>query len=297
MLRLRSVCALLLIAATPAGAARLVFERTVPASHDLGRAQELLITYAIGDNDKLSTFLDAFIYQTNREETLRVRDATRIEHSSERSRRWRRAPRYVEQRSPADAFLRVQAFTCRTIDRSGEVGAYDVNGDRTKKTQHWVDAVCDAHIDAIAKRDGKKIAEFNGRGEGTSPRADFVTDGERDTALDQAARYAAHDAADQITPRRVRETIPLVDKAPMFEEGLVMIDAERFDEARRIWQNALNANRNSAGLHFNLAAVCEALGDLTTADSEYAIAEKLAPKESRYRYEHEMFRRRYGTKK
>lgn len=296
MLRLRFVCALLLLAA-PAEAARLTFERTVAARHDLAGAQDLLITFAIADNEKISTFLNVFIDQANRSDTLRIVDATRIEHSTERSHRWRKAPKYVEQRSPADAFIRVQAFTCRTMDRSGERSTYDIDGNRVRTTQRWADAVCEAHVDVIAKRNGRKLAEISVRGEGTSPRVDELTDGERDTALDQAARYAAVAAAEEIKPRKVRETIPLMEDAPQFEEGLVMIDAERFDEARRIWEKAVPGNRDSAALRFNLAAICEAAGDLKAADQNYAAAEVLAPKDARIRYEHKMFRKRYGIKK
>jgi tetratricopeptide (TPR) repeat protein len=297
MPRLRSVCALILLAATPASAGRLTFERIVPARHDLGGAQNLLITFAIADNDKISTFLDVFIEQTNRGDTLRVVDVTRIEHSPERSHRWRRAPKYIEQRSPADAFLRIESFTCQTTSRSGEGGTYDVDGNRVRKTQRWVDAVCQAHIDAISKRSGKKIAEVTTRGEGTSPRADVVTDGERDIAMDQAARYSAVAAAEEITPRRVRETITLVEDAPRFEEAMAMIDADRFAEARRVWERAVPANPNSASLHFDLAAVCEALGDLTAAEHNYMAAQSMAPKDRRYRDGYEAFRRRYGRKK
>ncbi|HSP17585.1 MAG TPA: hypothetical protein VLV78_22765 [Thermoanaerobaculia bacterium] len=297
MLRLRHVCVLFMLAATPAGAARLTFVRTVPAHHDLAGAQDLLITFAIADNEKLSVFLDVFIEQTNRDGTLRVVDATRIEHSTERSRRWRRAPKYLEQRSPADAFVRIESFTCRTMPKSGEGSAYDVDGNRVRRTQRWVDAVCEAHLHAISKRTSKKIVEFTGRGEGTSPRADVVTDGERDIALDQAARYAAVAAADEITPRRVRETITLADDAPQFEEGMVMIDGDRLADARRIWERAVPRNTNSAALHFNLAAVCEALGDLTAAEHNYLAAQSIAPKDARYRREYDQFRRRYGRKK
>jgi tetratricopeptide (TPR) repeat protein len=297
MPRMRYVCALILLAATPASAARLTFERIVPARHDLGGAQSLLITFAIADNDKISTFLNTFIEQTNRDDTLRVIDVTRIEHSPERSHRWRRAPRYIEQRSPADAFVRVEMFTCQTTFRSGEGGTYDVDGNRVKKTQRWVDAVCQAHVDAVSKKSGKKIAEVTTRGEGTSPRVDVVTDGERDIAMDQAARYAAVAAAEEITPRRVREMIVLADDAPRFEEAMVMIDADRFAEARRLWERAVPAHPDSASLRFDLGAVCEALGDLTAAEHNYMAAQSMAPKDRRYRDGYDAFRRRYGRKK
>ncbi|HSP35936.1 MAG TPA: hypothetical protein VLU46_16605, partial [Thermoanaerobaculia bacterium] len=230
---------MLVIAAAPAGdASRIMFERTVPARQSLGGAQDLLVTYAMGDNDKVTTFLDTFVEQANRSDTLRVVDVTRIEHSQERSHRWRRAPKYVEQRVPADAFVRVESFTCTTAPRSGQVGSYDVDGNRVKRTFRWIDAVCDAHLDIIAKKNSAKVAEVNVRGEGTSPRVDELTDSERDTALDQAARFAAISAAEAITPRRVRETIALVESAPEFARGVAEVDADNFEEARRIWDNA-----------------------------------------------------------
>lgn len=292
--RVRHVCALVLVlAAGPAGASRIVFERTVPARQSLGAAQDLLVTYAMGDNGKITTFLDTFVEQTNRSDTLRVVDVTRIEHSQERSHRWRRVPKYVEQRVPADAFVRVEAFTCTTTRRSGQAGAYDLDGNRIRRTFHWVDAVCQAHLDVVAKNNSK-LAEVSVRGEGTSPRVDQLTESEDDAAVEQAARFAAISAAEAITPRRVRETIALVEEAPEFERGVAEVDADNFEEARRIWENAAKRHPGSAALEFNLGAVCEAMQDLDAAEKHYAAAERLAPGERRYHYELQMFRNRYG---
>lgn len=292
------VCALVVLAAPAGATSRLTFERTVPARQSLGGAEDLLITYAIGDNDKISTFLDTFIEQTNRSGTLRVVDVTRIEHSQERSHRWRRVPRYIEQRTPADGFLRIEAFTCATTPRSGQGSTYDVDGNRIRTTVRWIDALCQAHVDVISKRTNAKIAEISSHGEGTSPRVmNEITEGERDIALEQAARFAAIAAAEEITPRHVRETITLAEDAPDFDQAMAEIGADRFDQARRIWENALRRHRDSAALQFDLGAVCEAMHDLGAADQHYAAARKLAPDDRRFRYEHEMFRNRYGLKK
>jgi tetratricopeptide (TPR) repeat protein len=278
-------------------ASRVVFERTIPAHQNLGGAQDLVITYVISDNDKISTFMDVFLDQTNRAGTLRVLDAT-VEKTPARPRRLtrRRPPKEIPQQYRADAMIRINAFTCQKAEKAGEGGAYDVDGNRVRRKQRWIDAQCEAHIDALS-RDSKKLAAFSVRGEGTSPRVEELTDEERDVALDQAARYAAIAAASEITPRRVRESIALADDVPDFAEGMSMIDAERLEEARRIWENALKTHPNSAGLHFNLAALCEALRELTTADLHYAAAERLAPNDARFRYEHDMFRHRNGWKK
>lgn len=284
MLRLRCVCAVVLLAASSAAASsRLTFDRTIPAPHSLGSVEDLVITYAIGDNDRIATFIDVFVDQTNREGTLRVLDPTTIEHSTERSHRWRRAPKYVEQRYRADAYLRIDAFSCQTTERSGQGSAYDVDGNRVHRTQQWVDAVCIAHIDALGKDHRNKLAEFSVRGEGTSPRVPEIEEEERDVAMDQAARYAAIVAAEQITPRRVHDSIELDENAPSFEEGMSYVDSDQLDEARRVWEAALLAHPRSAALHFDLGAVCEALGDLSAADAHYTTAARLQPKDSRYR--------------
>src|SRR5262249_1027884 len=100
-----------------------------------------------------------------------------------------------------------------------------------------------------------------------------------------AARYAALNAAEMITPRVVKETIELEERAPSFEEGMAMIDANRLQDARAIWEVALQRNRNSAALNYNLAAVCEAAGDAASAKKYFQSAVRLAPNESRYRAE------------
>jgi Flp pilus assembly protein TadD len=152
-----------------------------------------------------------------------------------------------------------------------------------QRTQRWVDAVCIAHIDVLSKDHKSKVAEFNVRGEGTSQRVSDVGDEEREVAMDQAARYAAIVAAEQITPRRVHDSIDLAEDAPAFDEGMSYVDSDQLDEARRVWEAALRSHPRSAALHFDLGAVCEALGDLAAADLHYAQAARLDPKDSRYR--------------
>src|SRR6185503_20419666 len=123
----------------------------------------------------------------------------------ERSRRWRKPPKYVEQRYHADAYLRIDAFRCTSTERTGQGSSYNVDGDRVRSALKWIDSVCIAHVDALGKDRKTKMVEFTVQGEGTSPRAERVTAEDRDIAEDQAARYAAIAAAERITPRRVRE--------------------------------------------------------------------------------------------
>lgn len=270
------VCAVfstvLLVIPQVAAGARVAFDRVHPARHDLGAAGEVALVYAIGDHDSISRFLDTFLYETNHAGTLHVYDVRNV----------RRAP-------PTSVSLRVGEFRCTSKERSGEGSTRNFEGNRVKRKHRWVDAVCEARIDIVR---GGATETFRVRGEGTSPRVDALTPEEMRIALDQAARYAAISAADEITPRRVREAIVFDDTAPAFDEGAAMVDSGRLAEARQLWQVTLRRHHGSAPLHFNLAAVCEAMGDLPAAGRYFEAARRLAPNERRYRTELELFKRR-----
>lgn len=254
-----------------AAASRITFERVLPAPHDLRGAEDIAVVMAIGDHPKIESFIDHFVHQANRSGALRVRD------------------RRGSARAGAEVQLSVKTFTCTSADSSGEGSVYDVDGKRVKVTQIWVDVRCVARIDVD---NGGQRSSFYVKGEGTSPRVEELSDDERDAASEQAARYAAIDAAERLTPRRVRESIELDDTAPEFEEGMSLITLDRVEDARAVWERALKKEPRSAALHYNLAAVSEALGDRKAAEQHYRAARELAPAERRYANELRLFSRR-----
>lgn len=251
---------------------RIAFERVLPASHDIGRNRDVAIVEALGDPARIDTFLEHFVDQANHTGFHRLRDARTAT-------------------GPADVYLVVKSFTCETAVREGEGSVRDHDGNRVRRKLTWTDAVCSARIDVMS-REMKRVSTFYGRGEGTSPRVERLTNEERDIALHQAARYAAVDAAERITPRRVKEMIPLDETAPAFQDGMALIDSGRVREARSRWEAELRQQPRSAALHFNLAAVCEALGDRQAAQRHYTAARQLAPKEERYAGEMRLFEKR-----
>lgn len=259
----------LLFAASP----RIAFERVLPAAHDIGRDRDVAIVHAIGDTAKIETFIEHFLERANGSGFLHIRDARTAT-------------------GPADVYLAIKTFTCDTVEREGEGSVRDYAGNRVKRTLTWAEAICSARVDVLS-RDMKRVSTFYGKGEGTSPRVERMTADEREIALRQAARYAAVDAAERITPRRVKEMIPLDETAPALEAGMALIDSGRLAEARGLWEVALRQQPRSAPLHFNLGAVCEALGDRTAAQNHYKAARRLAPKEHRYASEMRLFERRY----
>src|SRR5688500_5915039 len=153
-------------------APRIAFDRVIPAARDLGGADDIALTYAIGDNDDLETFLATLVDATSRSGMLRVTDA----------RTALRPPR-------VDAHLRVTSFTCETTVREGEGNAYDIDGKRIRKSHRFSDAICTARIEIQRTGGDLRKHSFQVRGEGTSPRVDRVTMEEEGIALDQAARY------------------------------------------------------------------------------------------------------------
>lgn len=108
----------------------------------------------------------------------------------------------------------------------------------------------------------------------------------------QAAGAAAERAVDRFTPRRISESIALEEDAPEAKAGIERIEAGRYEEARQVWERALERYPDSAPLHYNLGAVCEALGATTSARRHYEEAARLAPFQKKYREALEELRQR-----
>jgi tetratricopeptide (TPR) repeat protein len=275
-------------ASAAAGPPRITFTRTMAPVHDLAPAERLAVIYAIGDSTKIEAFVEHFVDLVSRGGVLRIANAVENNHHLFVDEQSLRAVRHELH---ADAYLGVNRFTCSGEEKSAEGSEYLDSGERVKRVHHWIDAVCSARVDVMGA-DGMRLFSYTVRGEGTSPRSTSLTEDERDVAYEQAARYAAVIAADEITPRTVRESIELDQTAPSFEEGFAMISSERPEDARAIWQAAAIRHRESASLYFNLAAVSEAVGDLPAARGYYEKAAQLSPKERHYRTELNLFRRR-----
>ena len=266
---------------------RVSFIRTIRPVHDIN-AERVAVVYAIGDNEKILSFIDRFVEYAGRAGTLRVENAV---ESNKHLSFSDKSLALLRKEHPAEAYVGVSLFTCAGAEHHGEVGDTNSSGDRVHTKMQWLDVVCSAKID-IRSSMGKRITTFMTHGEGTSPRVPALGPDERDIAYEQATRFAALSAAESIMPRLSRESIELDDTAPAFEDARVMISSDRLGDARAVWEAALARHRNSAALHFNLAAVCEAMGELTAAAGYYEEAVKLAPKEPRYRSERNLFRRR-----
>lgn len=269
--------------ATPAFAAqpRITFVRTIPAPHDLGTAEEVALISAIGDTEATELLVEQLVVNTNESGTLRMYDA--------RPQRLVMVAEAV-QHSGAGAFLAVRAFTCASEEKSGVGSTHDADGKRVLRPEKWIESKCTARVEVLRANGAR--SSFAIKGEGASPHVATVSNEEREDALQEATRFTAINAAEKITPRRVRESVPLDDAAPAFEEGWAMIESGRLAQARAAWESELRRQPRAAALHFNLAALCEAVGDRKAAALHYVAAAKLAPQEKRYAHEYKSFVRR-----
>src|SRR5205085_8972980 len=126
----------------------------------------------------------------------------------------------LRKRFPAEIYVRITGFTCRSTEKSGEGGAYDPDGKRVRRAHKWIDATCSATVGLLNASTFARVSIFEAKGEGTSPRDMQITPDVVEIAIDQAARYAGVSAAELITPRQVRESISLIEEAPSFAEGM-----------------------------------------------------------------------------
>jgi hypothetical protein len=261
---------------------RVTYVRVIPAPESLGGAEEVALVSALGDTLGVEVFVEHLIEQTNRSGTLRMHDVRDQTHAFVLD--------HLRKSVAADAFLVVRAFTCTSEDRGGEGSARDADGKRTPLKVIWVETRCTARIEALTSTGGRLT--FGVKGDGKSARGTSINEDAREDAVMHAARFAAIDAAEKITPRRIRETILLDESVPAFDEAFGMIANGNLADARALWMGELRRNSRSAALHFNLGALSEALGDPQAAERHYNAAEKLAPKEKRYAAERKSFLRR-----
>lgn len=261
---------------------RVTFERIVPAPYDLGAAEEIALTGALGDTASIGYFIEQFIELCNRPRTIHVYDV--------RDRRLPFVLDTLRRNEGADVYLALRAFTCTTQQLGGDGTVHDHDGKRIPRREMWVESRCTGRLEVLSATGTR--ASLGIKGEAASKHVIELSDDEREHALLQATRFTAIDAAEKITPRRVRESISLEETAPAFDEGFSLIAAGRLADARALWESEMRKAPRLAPLRFNLAAVCEALGDRPAAEQHYVAARQLAPHEQRYSAELKLFMRR-----
>lgn len=250
------------------------------------------MAFKLGEPRRIDAFVDIFVERVNDSNVLHASDVTRHTQHVIGDGTDPDMERHVRRDHSADLYVGVREFACGIEERSGEGSMRDSEGTRARQKHVWADAICHARIDLISGATLRRLSSFYVRGDGASQRVQTLTGDERDSALAEAIRRAGAAAAEQITPRRVRESVQLEVDAPDFDRAYALIEAQRLAEARALWEAALKKYPSSAALHFNLALLSEAVGDIPAAQKHFAQARRLSPATDRYRRANDTFQRR-----
>src|SRR5204863_838383 len=81
----------------------VAFVRVLPAPHDLSPAKSIAVIYAIGDNQKITSFVENFVEYVDRSGTLRVENA--VEDNQHLSAFDAAAIKRLRREHPADAYV------------------------------------------------------------------------------------------------------------------------------------------------------------------------------------------------
>jgi hypothetical protein len=270
---------------------RISYVRTLPPLRDLG-GDDIALVYAAGDVVTLTSFVDTFEDRTNKSGDLRLDVVPRRQlfHGQPDEYTMRR----IRREYPRDVYLGIDRVECSTTSREREGSTKTTSGIKVKRRLHWFDALCRVRLTTLDPRSGEPTSSFETKAEGTSPRVEQLGNEERVIAMQQAAHFAGSIAAASVIPRRVREAIELDDSAPEFDRAMLLVSAGRLAAARRLFEHALRTRGDTAALHYDIGAICEAMGDNEAAHRHYQHAIRLAPGVRKYGRELRLFRQRSG---
>lgn len=254
---------------------KVKFAHVTPAPYHLPGVEKIVVAqYSTWDPLGSESMMQSVIWRA-KEQEIEVIDATDqrvrfadLRGGSDAGEKFRNA-------RPADAYMSIDVRSCNSRINSEIVTKKKKGGDE-KVTEYWGVATCSADLRIIDGADGRELAAFSVVGDGTSTRSETRASYLESTALSYAVSEAANEAVAKFAPRHHQVSIGLEKAAPGFKEGFERVKGNRLDEARRIWEAALETNPNSAPLHFNVAAVTEALGDYEAAGEHYRKAAELS---------------------
>ena len=264
-------------------APKVSYVRLVPAPQNLGPVTKLILVDTRGDEKDLRQFLKTWRAWIESQKHFTLIDARRdspglVALAQQPARR-----KEFMTKVQGDALAGVILEPCDVTQQS-EVVEEKKNGAKTSVIKYYYKARCRASFEAVDANDAHIIAGFTVDGEDESAKTSkSLTDWDRDAAAGGALREISLAILRKITPRPERETIVLEKSAPGFNEAMALIKAEKLADARAVWERQLPANESSAALHYDLAAVSEAMGDFAAARTHYDRALALNPGQADYR--------------
>lgn len=245
-----------LLAVTDLHAARITFARTSPPLHKFDAPSNRITLLRLeGTTDECShVFLRGDLIKLVKETGAVLEDVSFKKGTLDERRAM----------APADLYLASESCACRAQKRT--------EGDST-----WYAATCQAEVRLTDGRDGKDlgVVTINGTADDRTDVLDFA-------AFITAGRNMIGHLVKMIRPFEQQLVFDTDRKVPGEKEAARFIKAKDYAGARDVWEQALTQNPGNAAIHFNLAAVTEALGQIEEARKHYEEAVRLAPAEEKY---------------
>lgn len=260
---------------------KVKFEHVVPPPHHIPGVERIVVAqYSTYDPLGSESVMQSMIWRA-KEHRFEIVDATDNRVRLADLRGGKGTTKKFLDDFAADAYMSIDVRNCNSRINSESVKKKKKDGEVTVN-EYWGVASCAADL-RIVDPSGEELASFSVVGDGESTRNESRGSYLENTALTNALSEAAAEAVAKFVPRRVEVSIGLEKKAPGFKEGFEKVKVDRLQDARSVWETTLASNAGSAPLHFNLAAVTEALGDYDAATTHYAEAARLAPGEKKFR--------------
>ena len=275
-------------------APKVTFTRRVPAPHNLGPLTRLGLVELSGEN--AHTFSHNFKQAVAADGVFEMTDATSERSSLSKLVRNDKPAKEFRKAYPADVYLGVNISRCFTYPVSRVHREKQKDKSYVTKTYYRVTSSCNAVVRLIDGRDGRELTSYPVSSNRKSAESLQIYGYEAATVEAAALRALVNDVRAGFTPRSEEESIVLDKNAPKFKVAMQQIKNRKIENARKLWEDTLAAGEESAALHYNLAAVCEALGDATSAREHYNDATKLDSASKQYREELSRFEAREKQK-
>jgi Tetratricopeptide repeat len=246
-----------LLGAGPVHAAKITFTRTVPPRHRFdGPSNRIALLSLEGRTAECShPFLVIELMNGIKATGAVFEDATSRKKMTVEERR---------AATPADLYLTSEDCVCRAAERPV--------GDGTS----WYAGACAARI-RLSDAKGRDLGAVSLSGT-SEEKTDVVDFGAHISSGKQMMRQLV----EMIRPHEMTLVFETDRKAPGDKEASSFIKKKDFAGARAVWEAQLAANPNNAAIHFSLAAVTEALGDIDAARKHYEEAVRLGPGEEKH---------------
>jgi len=241
-----------------AEAARVTFKKTVPAGQRIDAPSDRIALIQMdGETSECShVFLRIEFMEAIKATGAEISDVSHL-----------KTP-IAERRKSVDADLYIESVSCKCRAAGYPLG--DGSG------MSWYAGACQASF-RVSDPDDRQLAIVTVKGQ-SEEKTDFLDF----SAFLTSGKRMMVELAKMLRPHERTLVIETDRNVPGEKQAARLLRKNDYAGARAVWERELEAHPEHAGLHFSLAAVADAIGDVDSARRHYEEAVRLAPDEEKY---------------